>query len=214
MGPLTDENIGQAIQAGRQRAGILQSALSERLAAHGLTWSQATISKVERGDRPVRAIELPAVAAALDMSVDDLFTPWESGLQLRLRDATAEMVRLDDGLKAVREEYARVSGELTRYVGRLQDARNSYEALRVLIDFTRGALETERVSWTAAALVEYWTNGIEPRLNLGDLVDQLGDPFASSVRAGGVVDLASAFPGVQFGGDQPPSMLTVQRAKQ
>lgn len=199
MALLTDEGIGRAIQAGRQRLGIHQSELSERLSAHGLVWSQATISKVERGDRPVRATEIPAVAHALDMEVADLFTPWESGLQLRLKDAIRLEHQLDEECRLIEQEYARVGARLEDARDGLLNVIKRVDALRLLIDFTRGAPNVEAVSWSAEALVSFWTNGLEPPLGPGELAAQFGDHFASSVDQDGVVDLEKAFPHVKFG---------------
>lgn len=209
MGPVTDKGIGLAIQAGRQHAGILQSELSERLWIRGLTWSQATISKVERGDRPVRATELPVVADALDMDVTDLFTPWESGLQLRLRDAARRERQLEEEFKTVQQEHARVAERVAEISKQLEEASNQVRALRVLIDFTRDAPDVEAVSWSSEALVDYWRNRPGRRLGLGDLMDELGGDFANYVLAKGF-DLEGAFPHVTFGQDDSSQPLNVQ----
>ncbi|MFB2572360.1 helix-turn-helix domain-containing protein [Micrococcus sp. IITD107] len=197
----TDEEIGRAILAGRQKAGILQEELSDRLAKVGLNWSRVTISKVERGERSVRATEIPAVAQALDMEVSDLFTPWESGLELRLRDAMRHEHQLDEELRMAEQEYARVRTRLADVHAGLSIAAKRVDALRLLIDFTRGAPNVEAVSWSAEALVSFWTNGFQPPLPLraGDLDAQFGEHFASSVDQDGVFDLEKAFPHVRFG---------------
>jgi transcriptional regulator with XRE-family HTH domain len=195
----TDEEIGRAILAGRQKAGILQEELSERLAKMGLNWSRVTISKVERGERSVRATEIPAVAQALDMEVSDLFTPWESGLELRLKDAIRQEHQLSEELRMVDQEYARVQLKLKNAHDVLTNAVNRVEALRLLINFTRGAPNVEAVSWSAGALVSYWANAFQPPLSLGDVAAQLGEHLAGSVEQDGVLDLEKAFPHVQFG---------------
>jgi transcriptional regulator with XRE-family HTH domain len=213
MGPVTDKGIGRAIQAGRQHAGILQSELSERLWERGLTWSQATISKVERGDRPVRATELPVVAEALDMDVTDLFTPWESGLQLSLRDAARRERQLEEEFKAIQQEHARVAERVAEVSKQLEEARTQAEALRVLIDFTRGTPDVEAVSWSGRALLDYWKHRLEPRLGLGDLMEHLGDDFAEHVMQNDIIDLEEAFPNVLFGHQDAGQALDVQWRK-
>lgn len=199
MALLTDEGIGRAIQAGRQRLGILQSELSERLEIQGLVWSQATISKVERGDRPVRATEIPAVARALDMDMSDLFMPWESGLQLRLQEAIEQEHQLDQELRSIEQEYTRVSARKREIGAALGAAGDRVEALRLLIDFTQGATNVEWVSWSAEALVSYWTNAFQPPLDLRDLAAQLAEHLAGPVDQDGVFDLEKTFPHVRFG---------------
>jgi transcriptional regulator with XRE-family HTH domain len=197
----TDEEIGRAVLAGRQKAGILQEELSERLAKMGLNWSRVTISKVERGERSVRATEIPAVAQALDMEVSDLFTPWESGLELRLKDAIRREHQLDEECRLIEQEYARVGARLEDARDDVVNAIKRVDALRLLIDFTRGAPNVEAVSWSAEALVSFWASGFQPPLPLGagDLAAQFGEHFTSSVDQDGVFDLEKAFPHVKFG---------------
>ncbi|MFC0247700.1 helix-turn-helix domain-containing protein [Citricoccus parietis] len=208
----TDEGIGSAILAGRQMAGILQEELSERLAEMGLNWSRVTISKVERGERSVRATELPAVAAALNMTVDDLFVPRGSGIQLRLSEALIQMLKLNDEYKTASTEYSQAFDRYRECGDRLREARTSYEALSVLHDFSNGALETEAVSWSAEALLDYWEHEIRPPLDPGDLFAALPESVSHSLEEGGLGELASAFPSVRFGeGDPESEPLIVER---
>jgi transcriptional regulator with XRE-family HTH domain len=195
----TDEEIGRAILAGRQKAGILQEELSERLAKLGLNWSRVTISKVERGERSVRATEIPAVAQALDMEVTDLFTPWESGLELRLKDAIRQEHQLDQELRGIEREHARVGARMQEVGAALGAAADRVEALRLLIDFTQGGTNVESVSWSAEALVSHWTTALQPPLDPREIAEQLGEHLAGLADQDGVIDLEKAFPHVTFG---------------
>lgn len=69
---LTLEEIGIRISNARVAAGLNQLQVSERLKARGLNISRETISKIENGDRPLSAIELPVFAKVLSVTVDFL----------------------------------------------------------------------------------------------------------------------------------------------
>lgn len=133
------------------------------------------------------------------MDVSDLFTPWESGLQLRWQEATKQVHQLDQELKVIGEEYIRVKARMREVDAALGTAGDRAEALRLLIDFTQGATNVESVSWSAEALVSYWTDAFQPPLDLGELAAQLGERLGGSSDQDGVIDLEKMFPYVRFG---------------
>jgi transcriptional regulator with XRE-family HTH domain len=57
-----DANIAANVRAYREAAGISQEELAQRMADRGFPFTQATVWKVENGQRPVRASELTALA--------------------------------------------------------------------------------------------------------------------------------------------------------
>jgi len=69
---LTLEEIGIRIYNARVAAGLNQTQVSERLKDRGLNISRETMSKIENGDRPLSAIELPVFAEVLSVTVDFL----------------------------------------------------------------------------------------------------------------------------------------------
>ena len=69
---LTLEEIGIRISNARIAARLNQTQVSERLRERGLNISRETISKIENGDRPLSAIELPVFADVLSVTVDVL----------------------------------------------------------------------------------------------------------------------------------------------
>ena len=69
---LTLEEIGIRIYNARVAAGLNQMQVSERLKERGLNISRETMSKIENGDRPLSAIELPVFAEVLSVTVDVL----------------------------------------------------------------------------------------------------------------------------------------------
>ena len=60
-----DQNIAANLRLHREAAGLSQEELAQRMTDRGFGFSQATIWKIERGQRPVRASELVALADSL-----------------------------------------------------------------------------------------------------------------------------------------------------
>lgn len=96
------EQIGSRLQQLRVGQDLNQTQMVDRLAAYGLRWSQATLSKVEMGLRPLRVAELPAIALALGVDQQHLLVSEDafSGVLDRVRvskDATngAEAAAID-----------------------------------------------------------------------------------------------------------------------
>jgi len=69
---LTLEEIGTRIYNARVAAGLNQTQVSEKLKERSLNISRETISKIENGDRPLSAIELPVFAEVLSVTVEAL----------------------------------------------------------------------------------------------------------------------------------------------
>src|SRR5262245_21922258 len=57
-----DQNIAAGVRAYREAAGISQDELAQRMSDRGFGFSQATVWKIERGQRPVKASELVVLA--------------------------------------------------------------------------------------------------------------------------------------------------------
>ena len=81
---LTFEQIGIRIYNARVAARLNQMQVSEQLKQRGLKISRETMSKIENGDRPLSAIELPVFAEVLSVTVDALLK----------EDATEDLVTL------------------------------------------------------------------------------------------------------------------------
>ena len=60
-----DRNIAANLRAYREARSISQEELAQRMADRGFGFSQATVWKIESGQRPVRASELMALADSL-----------------------------------------------------------------------------------------------------------------------------------------------------
>lgn len=69
-----ESDIGARITARREAAGITQAALGDLIGGSlGKTWPRQAVSAAEKGRRAFTAVEMIAIAAALQCSVSDLF---------------------------------------------------------------------------------------------------------------------------------------------
>lgn len=98
-------HIGVKITQGRERHGWNQGELATRLEAAGLPWHQTTVSKAERGERPVRAVELPILAAVLGLDPLALLPGGRLGGMLDRMDYALAVARVDAGSAAL--DYVR-----------------------------------------------------------------------------------------------------------
>lgn len=55
--PWTDEQNGADVTAARGRAGLSQKELAAQMSALGFPWTQASVSQIEKGERPLRLTE-------------------------------------------------------------------------------------------------------------------------------------------------------------
>ena len=67
-----DRDFGAAVRAARVDRGISQEDLAAEVSRLGYPLSQATVGKIERGERKVTVGEAHAVASALQMSTSEL----------------------------------------------------------------------------------------------------------------------------------------------
>jgi transcriptional regulator with XRE-family HTH domain len=75
-----DQKIAANVREYRENRGLSQDELAQRMTDRGFGFSQATIWKIERGQRPVKASEAAALADALDiLSLSFLLADPESG---------------------------------------------------------------------------------------------------------------------------------------
>ncbi|MFI6031614.1 helix-turn-helix domain-containing protein [Amycolatopsis magusensis] len=65
--PHIDQNVATNLRAFRERGGVSQEELAQRMSERGFGFSQATIWKIESGQRPVKISEAVALSDALDL---------------------------------------------------------------------------------------------------------------------------------------------------
>lgn len=61
--------FAESMRRAREKAGVSQQALAERMVDAGFPWRQSTVHSVERGGRRVQLNEAVAIADALDISL-------------------------------------------------------------------------------------------------------------------------------------------------
>lgn len=109
-----DQNIAANLRIYREGGSISQEDLAQRMSDRGFGFSQATIWKIESGQRPVRASELIALADSLGvLSVMSLILdPSEATHRARLRQATRKAYDAYELLKEAAAAYLDAQIEL------------------------------------------------------------------------------------------------------
>lgn len=119
-----DANIAANVRAYREAAGISQEELAQRIADRGFPFTQATVWKVESGQRPLKASELIALADVFGrILVTDLTKPPDATrytiqLERTSRDAAAAY----RALKAAAAEYMEAQVQLVFAARQAHDA--------------------------------------------------------------------------------------------
>lgn len=164
MNSTPDEEIGLRLQQMRERLALNQSQLIKRLRSAGLAWSQATISKVEAGARPVRVAELPALAAALSVSPQDLLAP-EDPIQ-----ATFDRISLIEA--TAHESYASLQA---RYLS----AQAARRGVQLLLELSKGKPGPFTVSCSSARFVAMGLHDVysDTQLPISEAFSSIGIVF-------------------------------------
>jgi transcriptional regulator with XRE-family HTH domain len=67
-----DNQLGMSVAARRTLAGMTQAGLAKLMKAQGHAWVQSTVSAIERGAQPLRAVELISLAELFEVAVEDM----------------------------------------------------------------------------------------------------------------------------------------------
>lgn len=73
--PNVEQSVILGIKRLRSEQGMTQSELSEAMSRLGFKFHQATVYKIENGERKVTAAECYALAQVFDVGMEELFTP-------------------------------------------------------------------------------------------------------------------------------------------
>jgi transcriptional regulator with XRE-family HTH domain len=103
-----DQNIAANLRTYREADNISQDELAQRMADRGFGFSQATIWKIESGQRPVRASELVALADSLGIMTATSLT--------RKPDAVRHQVELDQANRRAHDAYAALKEAAADYL--------------------------------------------------------------------------------------------------
>jgi transcriptional regulator with XRE-family HTH domain len=109
-----DQNIAANLRTYREAASVSQDELAQQMTDRGFGFSQATIWRIESGQRPVRASELVALADSLEiLSVISLtYEPDEARHRAELRQANRRAHDAYARLKAAAAAYIEAQFEL------------------------------------------------------------------------------------------------------
>lgn len=158
---VTDLAFGRAVEYARDAAHLGQQDLADRLRSRGLSWSRVTVSKVETGNRTVKATELPFLADALGTEVQDLFATAEDPLKKGFHQAHRQVAFV----RAQRWQLEQVADDVKQRRDGVLDQERGYlnaVALFNLMIVLRD--ETDRlvsVNWAKPQIMEFAHGAIE-----------------------------------------------------
>jgi transcriptional regulator with XRE-family HTH domain len=110
-GESSDRAIGVRIAETRQQKDLRQEDFLTLLEARGVSWTRTTLSRIESGQRSLKATELFAVADALGMSADVL-NPESGTLSYAIQRQSIRYREKKDDLRLVVEETEMARGNL------------------------------------------------------------------------------------------------------
>jgi hypothetical protein len=88
------EILAANVRAARARADETQSAVAKRMRLLGARWHFQTVGAVERGERPLSAFEVGALALVLQTTPDVLYLPPQNAAQVAFGDQVVPAQRL------------------------------------------------------------------------------------------------------------------------
>ncbi len=119
-----DQNIAANLRAYREAGSVSQEELAQRMTNRGFGFSQATIWKVESGQRPVRASELIALADSLGimLATDLTDEPEMTRHEIQLEQSNRKAHRAYEALKEAAADYLEAQVELVVAARQAHDA--------------------------------------------------------------------------------------------
>jgi transcriptional regulator with XRE-family HTH domain len=119
-----DQNIAANLRTYREAGSLSQEELAQRMADRGFGFSQATIWKIESGQRPVRASELVALADSFGILLATSLTdePEVTRHEVRLEQARRKTSHAYETLKEAAADYLDAQVELVVMVRLAHDA--------------------------------------------------------------------------------------------
>lgn len=105
-----EDQVGRRLAELRQQQGYRQEDFLELLHAQGVEWTQATLSRVEGGKRPIRLTEAFAISEALGIDPKDL-GPDRTGIGYRVESLKPQFNRLkENAAEAIKKRDAMRDG--------------------------------------------------------------------------------------------------------
>lgn len=120
--PNIDQNVATNVREFRERSGLSQEELAQRMSERGFGFSQATVWKIESGQRTVKISEAVALSDVLDLRWMDLTAePDVSRHQAALAAANRRAHQAYAALKETATAFLRTQVELSLTVRLAQD---------------------------------------------------------------------------------------------
>ena len=181
-----DQNIAANLRTYREAGGISQEELAQRMADLGFGFSQATIWKIERAQRPVRASELIALADSLGIMTATSLTrqPDAARHQVELDQANRKAQHAYQTLKQAAADYLEAQVELVVMARLAQDAGLAMTELHTSwlntppeeaviearVEAEHVAARSEQINDAVNRILETLrSNGYEPALRIEDV---------------------------------------------
>jgi transcriptional regulator with XRE-family HTH domain len=181
-----DQNIAANLRTHREGRNISQDELAQRMADLGFGFSQATIWKIESGQRPVRASELVALADSLGIrSATSLtYKPDAARHQVQLEQANRKAHDAYEALKGAAADYLDAQIELAVAAREAQDAGLTVTELHTSwldtppeeaviearVEADQEAARSEQVNDSVNKILDALrSNGYEPALRIEDV---------------------------------------------
>jgi transcriptional regulator with XRE-family HTH domain len=181
-----DQNIAANLRTYREATAISQEELAQRMADLGFGFSQATIWKIERGQRPVKASELIALADSLGVMTATSLTrqPDAARHQVQLDQANRKAQHAYQALKQAAASYLDAQVELAVMARLAQDAGLAVTGLHTSwldtppeeaviearVEADQEAARAEQVNDAVNKILDALrSNGYEPALRIEDV---------------------------------------------
>jgi transcriptional regulator with XRE-family HTH domain len=181
-----DQNIAANLRTYREAGSISQEELAQRMADRGFGFSQATIWKIETGQRAVRAAELIALAHSLAvMSATSLtYEPDAARHQVQLEQANRNAHHAYQRLKEAAADYLDAQVELVVAARQANDAGLAVTELHTSwldtpaeeaviearVEADQDAVRSEHVNDAVNTIMDALrSNGYKPTLRIEDV---------------------------------------------
>lgn len=196
-----DQHIAANVRAYRETAALSQEELAQQMAGRGFGFSQATIWKIESGQRPVRASELIALADCLGVIPVTALTDQP--------DATLHAIRLDLANSRAYDTYHALKEAAAAYLDAQIDlvvmAHSAHEAgftvtelhtswlttppeeavIQARAEAEHDAVRSEQVSDEVDKILDALrSNGYKPVLRIEDVESHGGGPLPAWTPGG------------------------------
>lgn len=202
-----DANIAANVRAYREALGISQEDLAARLAEAGFSFSQATVWKVENGQRPVKAAELAALADLLEIrgamsltlrpgTARHLIDLQQAGAHAstiwhEVKDAAAEYLEAQLNLLVAAYEAREAGITVTELETAWLTTTPEEAVIQARVDSEDEATRSEKLNSQVVKILDALrANGYEPHLRVEDVTVAGGGDVPEWIPEEGLVVLA------------------------